>query len=196
MATAGNAFEKTERRRLWIGNIDEKISEYNLLKLLRRHGEIAQFDFLFHKTGPSEGKPRGYCFVSFKTQEEAELAIHALDGKLALNKRLAVKWAHSQTPNFKTQEESLEDEKTSLAPDKLPSSFGGHQSAAPGTSTKKQALVNSNDAKIRAIESKLRQMERASSDFTVVPTYSSATAKSKSGRQGHSDKRFKPYKKR
>ncbi|XP_022100373.1 probable RNA-binding protein 18 [Acanthaster planci] len=194
MAATVSPFDKTERRRLWIGNIDEKISEFNLLKLLRRYGEIAQFDFLFHKTGPSEGKPRGYCFVSFKTQEEAELAIHGLDGKLALNKRLAVKWAHSQTPNFKTQE-PIEDEKTSLAPDKLPSSFGGHQSTTPGSSMKKQVVINSNDAKIRAIENKLRQMENASADFNVVPTFP-GLARGKSSRQGHSDKRFKPYKKR
>ena len=42
---------------------------FNLLKILRRYGEIAQFDYLFHKTGPNQGKPRGYCFVSYKTRE-------------------------------------------------------------------------------------------------------------------------------
>ncbi|XP_033637949.1 probable RNA-binding protein 18 [Asterias rubens] len=186
--------EQSERRRLWVGNIDEKISEYSLLKLLRRHGEIAQFDFLFHKTGPSEGKPRGYCFVSFKTREEAEHAIHALDGKLALSKKLAVKWAHSQTSSYKTQEQQIEEDKNTLAPDKLPSSFGGHQAAVAGTSTKKHACKNSNDAKIRAIESKLRQMERASNDFNIVPTYSAASQQQPKGKTDA--KRSKPYDKR
>ena len=39
--------------------------------------------------------------ITFFYLQEAELAIHALDGKLALSKKLAVKWAHSQTPSLK-----------------------------------------------------------------------------------------------
>ncbi|XP_078811945.1 putative RNA-binding protein 18 isoform X3 [Oryzias latipes] len=82
--------------RLWIGNIDPKITEYHLIKLLERFGQVKQFDFLFHKSGPLEGQPRGYCFVNFSTREEAERAIQCLNGKLALSKKLVVRWAHAQ----------------------------------------------------------------------------------------------------
>nr|XP_049595176.1 probable RNA-binding protein 18 isoform X2 [Syngnathus scovelli] len=82
--------------RLWIGNIDPKITEYHLVKLLEKFGHVKQFDFLFHKSGPLEGQPRGYCFVNFNTREEAERAIHCLNGKLALSKKLVVRWAHAQ----------------------------------------------------------------------------------------------------
>ncbi|XP_036792866.1 probable RNA-binding protein 18 isoform X2 [Oncorhynchus mykiss] len=80
-----------EGHRLWIGNIDPKITEYYLVKLLERFGKVKQFDFLFHKSGPMEGQPRGYCFVNLHTKEEAERAIHCLNGKLALSKKLVVR---------------------------------------------------------------------------------------------------------
>ncbi|KAM4634964.1 putative RNA-binding protein 18 isoform 3-T3 [Polymixia lowei] len=85
-----------EGNRLWIGNIDPKITEYHLVKLLEKFGKVKQFDFLFHKSGPMEGQPRGYCFVNFHTREEAERAIQCLNGKLALSKKLVVRWAHAQ----------------------------------------------------------------------------------------------------
>ncbi|XP_066189037.1 probable RNA-binding protein 18 isoform X2 [Sylvia atricapilla] len=55
--------------RLWIGNLDPKITEYHLLKLLQKFGKVKQFDFLFHKSGALEGQPRGYCFVNFETKQ-------------------------------------------------------------------------------------------------------------------------------
>lgn len=82
--------------RLWIGNIDPKITEFHLVKLLEKFGKVKQFDFLFHKSGPLEGQPRGYCFVNFSSREEAERAIQCLNGKLALSKKLVVRWAHAQ----------------------------------------------------------------------------------------------------
>ncbi|XP_059513731.1 probable RNA-binding protein 18 isoform X3 [Myotis daubentonii] len=58
-----------EGHRLWIGNLDPKITEYHLLKLLQKFGTVKQFDFLFHKSGALEGQPRGYCFVNFETKQ-------------------------------------------------------------------------------------------------------------------------------
>ncbi|XP_019727573.1 putative RNA-binding protein 18 isoform X3 [Hippocampus comes] len=92
--------------RLWIGNIDPKITEYHLVKLLEKFGHVKQFDFLFHKSGPLEGQPRGYCFVNFNTREEAERAIQCLNGKLALSKKLVVRWAHAQVRGSFTQRSS------------------------------------------------------------------------------------------
>ena len=43
---------------------------------------------------------------------------------------------------YQTQEQQIEEDKNTLAPDKLPSSFGGHQAAVAGTSTKKHACKN------------------------------------------------------
>lgn len=45
------------------------LGRYHLVKLLEKFGNVKQFDFLFHKSGPLEGQPRGYCFVNFNTRE-------------------------------------------------------------------------------------------------------------------------------
>ncbi|XP_064616665.1 probable RNA-binding protein 18 [Liolophura sinensis] len=81
--------------RLWVGNLDTRITEFTLLKLLQKYGSLDKFDFLYHKSGPDQGKPRGYCFVSYHSPEEASRAIQGLNGKLALSKKLIVRWAHA-----------------------------------------------------------------------------------------------------
>ncbi|XP_072179897.1 uncharacterized protein [Diadema setosum] len=165
--------DDTGRRRLWIGNLDERISEFCLLKLLQKYGKIEQFDFLFHKSGPNQGKPRGYCFVSFEKKTDAVHALHALDGKLALGKKLAVKWAHShiKAPNEPVPLEPV----INLHPDKIPSSFGGQSTKVleDTVTTKKRIIKTSVEAQIRAIEGKLRDMERSSTSttFKPVPVY-------------------------
>ncbi|XP_046902563.1 probable RNA-binding protein 18 isoform X1 [Hypomesus transpacificus] len=135
-----------EGNRLWIGNIDPKITEYHLVKLLERFGKVKQFDFLFHKAGPMEGQPRGYCFVNFHTKEEAERAIQCLNGKLALSKKLVVRWAHTQVKRF----EGFRGDKST--PASLEPSCSSDDPGMPTTNL-------STSAKIRAIEAKLQMME-------------------------------------
>ncbi|KAI5099477.1 putative RNA-binding protein 18 [Silurus meridionalis] len=134
-----------EGHRLWIGNIDPKITEYHLVKLLEKFGKVKQFDFLFHKSGPMEGQPRGYCFVNFHTKEEAERAIQCLNGKLALSKKLVVRWAHAQVKRF----EPFRGDKN------LPASLEPSCSEAEEQPTS----LSSVSAKIKAIEAKLQMME-------------------------------------
>ncbi|XP_053196392.1 probable RNA-binding protein 18 isoform X1 [Scomber japonicus] len=148
-----------EGNRLWIGNIDPKITEYHLVKLLEKFGNVKQFDFLFHKSGPMEGQPRGYCFVNFNTREEAERAIQCLNGKLALSKKLVVRWAHAQVRRF----EGFRNDKT-MPPSLEPSCSGG---AEDGTVT---ANHLSTSAKIRAIEAKLQMMEENPDDDYSGPS--------------------------
>lgn len=44
-------------------------ARYTFVQLFKKFGTIAKFDFLFHKSGPSKGKPRGYAFVEYKDKE-------------------------------------------------------------------------------------------------------------------------------
>ncbi|KAK1883554.1 putative RNA-binding protein 18 [Dissostichus eleginoides] len=137
--------------RLWIGNIDPKITEYHLVKLLEKFGHVKQFDFLFHKSGPLEGQPRGYCFVNFNTREEAERAIQCLNGKLALSKKLVVRWAHAQVRRFE-----------------------GFQPGAIEQRGADDGPVSANhlstSAKIRAIEAKLQMMDENPEDDYSGPS--------------------------
>ncbi|KAM4634965.1 putative RNA-binding protein 18 isoform 4-T4 [Polymixia lowei] len=119
---------------------------YHLVKLLEKFGKVKQFDFLFHKSGPMEGQPRGYCFVNFHTREEAERAIQCLNGKLALSKKLVVRWAHAQ------RFEGFRSDKT-MPPSLEPSCSGIAEDGPVPTNHL------STSAKIRAIEAKLQMME-------------------------------------
>ncbi|CAJ1070910.1 probable RNA-binding protein 18 isoform X1 [Xyrichtys novacula] len=145
--------------RLWIGNIDPKITEYHLVKLLEKFGNVKQFDFLFHKSGPLEGQPRGYCFVNFSTREATERAIQCLNGKLALSKKLVVRWAHAQVRRF----EGFRNEKT-MPPSLEPSCSGAAEEGAV------TANHLSTSAKIRAIEAKLQMMEENPDDDYSGPS--------------------------
>lgn len=124
---------------MWVGNLDKRLSEYNLLKILQRFGEIKSFEFLFHKSGVKEGEPRGYCFVEFMTHEEAENALQGLNGKLALSKPLVVNWAKKPTGLTGIKEQ-------------------GEKSAVPSVSSSRSSL-NSCESKIKAIEAKLKLLE-------------------------------------
>ncbi|XP_030391167.1 probable RNA-binding protein 18 isoform X2 [Gopherus evgoodei] len=146
-----------EGHRLWIGNLDPKITEYHLLKLLQKFGKVKQFDFLFHKSGALEGQPRGYCFVNFETKQEAEQAIQCLNGKLALSKKLVVRWAHAQVKRY----DHNKNEKI------LPISL------EPSSSTEPTQSNLSVSAKIKAIEAKLKMMaENPDAEYPAPPVHS------------------------
>lgn len=162
-----------EGHRLWIGNIDPKITEYHLVKLLEKFGKVKQFDFLFHKSGPLEGQPRGYCFVNFHTKEEAERAIQCLNGKLALSKKLVVRWAHAQ------RFEPYRGDKN------LPASLD-----PSSTETEELPTSLSVSAKIRAIEAKLQMM-----DENVEEEYSGPSAYLYNKPPEKKEKRPQPYNK-
>src|ERR1700733_5415524 len=74
-ATAQAAPKKTLLKdRLYVGNLHPTVDEYTLLTLFSKFGSITSLDFLFHKTGPSRGKPRGYAFVEFAEQAVSSLS--------------------------------------------------------------------------------------------------------------------------
>lgn len=140
-------------RRIWIGNMDTKITEYTMVQILKKIGKIKQFDFLVHKAGLLEGQPRGYCFVSFEKESDATKAILQLNNMPMLSKKLQVRWAHGQ-PSVK-----LGPKKTL----RLPCDDMNEE-----TLSKKKSNYSPPEATIDAIEAKLKEMERA-------VTYSSST---------------------
>ncbi|XP_015751735.1 PREDICTED: probable RNA-binding protein 18 [Acropora digitifera] len=141
MATVPGTQSKDENliNKLWIGNLDKRLSEYNLIKILQRFGELKSFELLFHKSGVKKGEPRGYCFVEYKTHDNAADAIQGLNGKLALSKPLIVNWAKKQTGRTSVKEQ------------------GEGNLSTVKVSTK--TSLNSCESKIKAIENKLKLME-------------------------------------
>ncbi|XP_069696848.1 probable RNA-binding protein 18 [Periplaneta americana] len=139
---------KVEDRRLWLGNLDPRVTEYNVLKLVQKHGTIEKFDLLFHRSGPSAGQPRGYAFVTYSSSEDAAKAKDSLDGTLMGCKRVVVRWANS------ISKEELDRSKPEL---EIP--------ALAGAKSDKKI---SRQTTIQAIEAKLKMMEHSSlDDFEV-----------------------------
>lgn len=126
--------------KLWIGNLDRRLTEQNILRFVMKYGTIASFRYLF-KTGPERPEQRDYVFVEYTTREEAERAKTALDGKKALGKRIIVDWARQDQgaakKNQHTVSETWDASSVSETLDKTAST----------------------SAKIAALEAKLKQME-------------------------------------
>nr|XP_039271620.1 probable RNA-binding protein 18 [Styela clava] len=135
-------------QRIWIGNVDLKVTEYTMVQILKKFGSIKQFDYLIHKTGPLQGQPRGFCFVSFEKEVDAARAILKLNNMKVLSRRIQVRWAHNQPQEKPGPKDTL----------KLPSDTD--DATQPQT---KKLNPNSSEAMIRAIEAKLNQMERVKS---------------------------------
>ncbi|XP_008803933.2 probable RNA-binding protein 18 [Phoenix dactylifera] len=84
--------EKGESR-LYIGNLDQRITEANVIKMFSPFGKIVSEDFLWHTRGPKRGEPRGYAFIQYSTKEEAQLAKSKMNGRLACGRPLVVRFA-------------------------------------------------------------------------------------------------------
>jgi len=142
------------------------------LKLVQKCGPIEQFDFLFHRSGPNAGLPRGYAFVEYKDRSSAESCMRALDGKRVLDRPLAIRWAYQAVRDYP-------DEQTKLKA-KLPAlSVADDESSASAGPSKL-----SKDKAINAIEAKLRAMEREKNQasFSVLTNKGAAAATSSSPR--------------
>ncbi|KZP07571.1 RNA-binding domain-containing protein [Athelia psychrophila] len=83
--------------RLYVGNLHPTVDEYTLLTIFSKYGTIKSMDYLFHKTGPSRGKPRGFAFVEFADQSSAMSTLSALHDKLLRGRKLVVTFAHQAT---------------------------------------------------------------------------------------------------
>ncbi|XP_046469204.1 probable RNA-binding protein 18 [Neodiprion pinetum] len=137
-----------EDRRLWVGNLDPRINEYQLLKLVQKHGKIEKFDLLFHRSGPQAGQPRGYAFVTYETSYDAEKAKDALHNIKIGAKTIVVRWAHS------VNESDMEKPKPKID---IPALAGA----------KKEDKKVSRETAIQAIEAKLKMMNESEEEFEL-----------------------------
>lgn len=62
------ADERSESR-LYVGNLDLRITEAALIKMFSPYGKIISEDFLWHTRGPKRGEPRGFAFIQYSTKE-------------------------------------------------------------------------------------------------------------------------------
>ncbi|XP_011135974.1 probable RNA-binding protein 18 [Harpegnathos saltator] len=139
---------QVEDRRLWVGNLDLRINEYQLLKLVQKYGTIEKFDLLFHRSGPQAGQPRGYAFVTYKTIPDAKTAKAALHNLKVGAKNIIVRWAHS------VSESEMDKPKPKID---IPALAGA----------KKEDKKISRETAIQAIEAKLKLMRESEEEFEL-----------------------------
>ncbi|KAL0452470.1 UNVERIFIED_CONTAM: putative RNA-binding protein 18 [Sesamum latifolium] len=135
--------EKLESR-LYIGNLDLRITEAALIKMFSPFGKIISEDFLWHTRGPKRGEPRGYAFVQFSSKEEAIRAKEKMHGRMACGRPLVVRLASE-----KYQVEGLSNSSRSVEGSRSGLSGGGCGQI-------------SRSAKIAAIKNKLKAMDEES----------------------------------
>nr|XP_029729571.1 probable RNA-binding protein 18 isoform X2 [Aedes albopictus] len=137
-------------RRLWIGNLDSRVTEYQLLKIAQKCGKIEKFDMLFHRSGPMAGYPRGYAFVTYERQKDSEAALEVLNGRRVGDKHMVVRWAKN------VNRDEMEKTKPKL---QIPALAGGSKAGPSGPM--------SQQTKIQALEAKLKMMESRSDDLVI-----------------------------
>jgi len=152
--------------KVWVGNIDMKLTEYQLLKICEKFGEVSDFDFLYNISDTGHRTPRGYAFLTYTTASSAASAVDNLNGKKVLSRELVVRYAHPKTEGG-----------------------GSHQVTRHVPAALKAGRTGSelsNDQKVRkiqALEAKLKLMEKSSNEEFKLQTSSSSGSTS----------RHKPY---
>ncbi|KIY67117.1 hypothetical protein CYLTODRAFT_376684 [Cylindrobasidium torrendii FP15055 ss-10] len=145
--------KSSAKDRVFIGNLSPTVDEYTLIQVLAKHGSIKHLDFLFHRSGPQKGKPRGYAFVEFAKPDDATKAIAELHDRPLRGRNLVLNYANQVAPDVSANG-SVVRRRTIME--------SGHPTAL---SMMKEKTVrrsgNKTEDKIARMEAKLRQMEAA-----------------------------------
>jgi RNA recognition motif-containing protein len=74
-------------KNLYVGNLSYDTSEDGLRTLFSEYGEITSVNVI---TDRETGRPRGFAFVEMATEEGAQSAMRALNGKMVDNREIKV----------------------------------------------------------------------------------------------------------
>jgi len=146
--------------KLWVGNLPHKLTEYQLLKILEKFGNVSQFDFLYNISETGKRTPRGYAFVTFSSQHCAENAIKSLNKTEVLGRNILVRLANPKTdPDYSSSNRKI-----------IPAALKAGS---------KQSLTTSQKVdKIKQLEEKLKRMEKSTkSDFKIVSSPGKTTGR-------------------
>ncbi|KAI3475497.1 hypothetical protein L1887_63121 [Cichorium endivia] len=159
-ATTSKGAEAKHETRLYVGNLHTTVDEYTLIQTFAKYGKIAKLDFLFHKSGPQRGQPRGYAFVEYAHADEALRALAATHGKTLRGRRIAVSFAS------KTADADQHAAAAGVGAHRRDRRAGHDGQAARTTQlslSKNAKQPHSTDAKIAAMEAKLAHLRKAKS---------------------------------
>ncbi len=139
--------------RLYVGNLDVRVSEGDILKIFSHFGTIAQCDFLWNHEGPRRGRPRGFCFVEMSDRSEAIAAINALDGRLLKGRRIAVNVARDD--GTERRRETTDSSGETDTPSNQGREYGREKSTVLDTTLERRALL---------VKQQLKRMKEQNND--------------------------------
>ncbi|KAJ3270903.1 hypothetical protein HDU76_011105 [Blyttiomyces sp. JEL0837] len=108
------------------------------MKMFEKFGPISKIDFLWHKTGPKKGEPRGYCFLEYVNAPDAARAITEMNGKPLSGRNLSVNYPKSLPPEVTEYGERSDPVNAKLQP---------------------KASNSSTESKIAILERKLQELD-------------------------------------
>jgi cold-inducible RNA-binding protein len=82
-------------KRLFVGNLAYSTMDHQLEALFAQHGKVVSANVV---VDPASGQSRGFGFVEFETEPEAEAAAKALDGSTLDGRTIAVNEARPRAP--------------------------------------------------------------------------------------------------
>src|SRR5438874_10517173 len=74
-------------KKLYVGNLGYAVSDSDLVKMFEAHGTVESAQIIMDR---DTGRSKGFGFVEMKTDQEAQAAIAALNGKEADGRALTV----------------------------------------------------------------------------------------------------------
>jgi len=80
-------------KKLYVGNLEHTVSEDELRALFSEHGEVLSLTIVRDRYS---GRPRGFGFVEFESNEDAQKAKQALNGQDLKGRALRVDDAREQ----------------------------------------------------------------------------------------------------
>ena len=81
-------------RKLYVGNLGYGVTDSDLAKMFEPHGTVESAQVIMDR---DTGRSKGFGFVEMKTEQEAQTAIAALNGKDAGGRSLTVNEAKPRT---------------------------------------------------------------------------------------------------
>src|SRR5215831_7562255 len=81
-------------RKLYVGNLGYGVTDSDLAKMFEPHGTVESAQVIMDR---DTGRSKGFGFVEMKTEQEAQAAIAALNGKDAGGRSLTVNEAKPRT---------------------------------------------------------------------------------------------------
>ncbi|MBY0528068.1 MAG: RNA-binding protein [Gemmataceae bacterium] len=81
-------------RKLYVGNLTFGVTDSELTKMFEPHGTVESAQIIMDR---DTGKSKGFGFVEMKTDQEAQTAITALNGRDAGGRALTVNEAKPRT---------------------------------------------------------------------------------------------------